>query len=208
MSVPLLCEIVIQSMIIQECRWSVLWDQIWLQLQKKKKNFIYRNHHDHRASISQNKVERPEISRDISKNQFVSRQQEFSKQNQKKKNFFLLVKLIFYRDKIFFYSSWIFVTLLVWSCFHLFFPFGNVLFDAFGKLAIDANISLLTVRKPRCDIYRKTFAAKQKKKREEVTNPEVNRYVLLCSVSIHESKMKLKKHWRIMDIKSKGETIP
>ncbi|ETN98667.1 hypothetical protein RFI_38825, partial [Reticulomyxa filosa] len=45
------------------------------------------------------------------------------------------------------------------------------------------------VRQPRCDIYRKTFAAEQKKKREEaVTNPEV----LLRGVSIYESENEIK----------------
>ncbi|ETO00191.1 hypothetical protein RFI_37256, partial [Reticulomyxa filosa] len=45
----------------------------------------------------------------------------------------------------------------------------------------------------RCDIYRKSFAAEQKKKREEaVINPEINRYVLLRGVSIHESENEIK----------------
>ncbi|ETO01787.1 hypothetical protein RFI_35652 [Reticulomyxa filosa] len=59
------------------------------------------------------------------------------------------------------------------------------------------------VRQPRCDIYRKTFAAEQQKKLEEVvTNPEVNMYVLLRGVSIHESEDEIK------EILADYETIP
>ncbi|ETN97912.1 hypothetical protein RFI_39614, partial [Reticulomyxa filosa] len=57
----------------------------------------------------------------------------------------------------------------------------------------NSNGNQRIVKQPRCDIYRKSFAAEQKKKREEaVINPEINRYVLLRGVSIHESENKIK----------------
>ncbi|ETO03542.1 hypothetical protein RFI_33860, partial [Reticulomyxa filosa] len=44
----------------------------------------------------------------------------------------------------------------------------------------NSNGNQRIVKQPRCDIYRKSFAVEQKKKREEaVINPEINRYVLL-----------------------------
>ncbi|ETN99166.1 hypothetical protein RFI_38315, partial [Reticulomyxa filosa] len=49
-----------------------------------------------------------------------------------------------------------------------------------------------TVRQPRCDIYRKTFAEQKRRREEAVTNPDVNRFILLRGVSIHENDNDIK----------------